>query len=125
MRRKTISMAQLAKNTEDIARDIDSSRGVYRIKRQGRPDILLMHEEYFEGWLVVAELSGNPEVRRQLEQSRRDANADRGRNLDEIEKELGLDRKAPTRRRGSVPRSTRASGAKGIRSAPRSRRRSA
>jgi PHD/YefM family antitoxin component YafN of YafNO toxin-antitoxin module len=124
-RRKTISMAQLAKNTETIVRDIDSSGAVYRIKRPGRPRVLMMTEEYFEGWLVVAELSGNPEVREQLEQSRRDAAAGRGRTLDEIEKELGLDRPASTSRSRAASRTTRASRAKSERGHSSARRRSA
>jgi hypothetical protein len=124
-RRKTISTAQLAKNTETIVRDIDLSGAVYRIKRPGRPRVLMMTEEYFEGWLVVAELSGNPDVRAQLEQSRRDSAAGLGRTLDEIEKELGLDRQAPARRRGAASRSARTGRTKGTRSASRARGRAA
>ena len=125
MRRKAISLTQLAKNPEVVARDIDTSGAIYRIKCPGQRMMVLMHEEAFEGWLVVAELSGNPDVQAQLEQSRRDSAAGLGRTLDEIEKERGLDRQAATRRIGAASRSTSPGRAKGTRRSPRSRRRAA
>jgi antitoxin YefM len=125
MDRKTISMARLAKDPETIARDIETSGAIYCIKRRGRPPMLLMNEEYFEGWRVVIELMQQPGWREELEQSRRDFAEGRFRSLDEIEKEFGLDRPTPTRRRGTAARSTRTSRAKGPQRTARARSRSA
>jgi len=122
MDRKTISMARLAKNPEAIARDIDSSGAVYTIKRPGRPPMLLMQEEYFEGWLVAIELMQNPKWREELEQSKRDFAEGRFRTLDEIEKELGLDRPAPTRRRSGAASTSRARQPKSAQRTSRARR---
>ena len=123
--RKTISLAQLAKNPERIARDIDSCGAVYHVKRPGRRDMLLMDEEYFEGWLVAIELMQRPNWREELEQSRRDAEAGRGRDLEEVVKELGLDRPAQQRRRRPAARTARTRSAKDSRRTPRGRGRSA
>jgi PHD/YefM family antitoxin component YafN of YafNO toxin-antitoxin module len=123
--RKTISLAQLAKDPERIARDIDSSGAVYYVKRPGHRPMLLMDEEYFEGWRVVIELMQQPNWREELEQSRRDFAAGRYRDLEEVVKELGLDRPAQPRRRRSAPRASGARTAKGARRASRARGRSA
>jgi PHD/YefM family antitoxin component YafN of YafNO toxin-antitoxin module len=123
--RKTISLTQLAKDAERIARDIDSSGAVYHVKRPGHRDMLLMDEEYFEGWRVVFELMQRPSWREELEQSRRDFAAGRHRELDEVAKELGLDRPAQPRRRSTAPRAAAASRTKSTRRTSRSRGRTA
>lgn len=125
MDRKTITMARLAKNPESIARAIDSSGAVYTIKRPGRATMLMMDEEYFESWLAVIDLMKNPKWREELEQSKRDFAEGRYRTLDEIEKELDLDRPAPTRRRAAAASSTRSGRSKGAQRASRARRRAA
>ena len=125
MQRKTISMARLAKDPDRIARDIDSSGAIYSIKRRGERTMLLMNEDYFEGWLSVIELMKQPNWREELEQSRQDFAAGRGRDLEEVVREIGLDRRAQPRRRSAAPRSSRAGGKANPRRASRSRGRAA
>ena len=45
---KTISMSQLAKNAERIANDVETANTVYRIKRPGRPTMLLVSDAYMK-----------------------------------------------------------------------------
>lgn len=123
--RKTISMSKFAKNPESVARDIDASGAVYSIQRRGRPAVLMMDEEYYEGWRIVIEMMQRPDWREELEEWRRDAAEGRGRDLEEIAKELGLDRPAESTRRGAPRRAPSASRSKGVPSASRTRRRSA
>lgn len=125
MDRKTISLARLTKDADRIVRDIDSSGTVYSIKRPGGRTMLLMDEEYFDGWRTVAELMQRPNWREELVESRSAFAAGRFRTLDEIERELGLDRPAHSRSRGAAPRTRRTGATKGARRTSRARSRSA
>jgi PHD/YefM family antitoxin component YafN of YafNO toxin-antitoxin module len=125
MRRKTISMAQLAKNPENVARDIDSSGAVYCITRRGRTAMVMMDEDAFETWQLQLELARNPKLRAQIDRSRRDFAEGRYRSLDDIEKDMGLDRPAQPRRRSSASGAPTTSRTKGPARASRSRRRAA
>ena len=126
MDRKMISMARLAKDPEKVARDIDSSGAVYCITRPGgRTAMMMMDEDSFETLQLQLELARNPALREQIDQSRRDFAEGRYRTLDEIEKELGLDRPAQPRRRSAGARTATARGAKGNARTSRARNRSA
>ncbi|HEX5060605.1 MAG TPA: hypothetical protein VFV99_14655 [Kofleriaceae bacterium] len=104
--RKTISLAQLAKNPEKIAKDIEASGSTYRIRRPGRKAMLLVGQDYFDSWVASLEfIQRHPNWREELKQSELDYKAGLCRPLDEILEELGLDeRPANTRRRGAAPR---------------------
>src|SRR5262245_33823909 len=99
---KTISMAQLAKNTEQIAKDIETSGTLYRIKRPGRKTMLLMDKEYFDGWVATLEfMQDHPNWRAEIEQGRREYEAGLFIPYEQVRKELGLvepARKAKRRR---------------------------
>lgn len=102
--RKNISLADFTKNAARIADDIDASGTVYCIKRRGKPGIMRMDASHYE----AMQQWHNAHWRERLAQSQRDFAAGRGRDLEEIAKELGLDRPAQPRRRGAAPRTTRA-----------------
>jgi hypothetical protein len=73
---KTISMAQLAKNTEEIAQDIESSGTVYRIKRPGRKRLFLIDDHYLERLTATIEFKlRHPNWKQELEKSRREYEA--------------------------------------------------
>lgn len=121
--RKTISMAELAKNPESVAQDIDASGAVYCIKRPGKPRMLLMDAEYFEGQQAIMRLMQDPHWGPRLQQAQRDFEAGRGITLDELEAELDRDRPAQSRRRGSASGDASSSRTKSSPRAARSRRR--
>jgi hypothetical protein len=54
--------------------------------------------------MAARALMSRPNWREELEQSRRDAAAGRGRPLEVVLKELGLDRPAQRKRRSAAPR---------------------
>ena len=104
---KTISMAQLAKNTAEIAKDIEASGAVYRIKQRGGKTMLLMDKDYFESWVETVEfMQEHPNWRAELEQGERDYAAGLCIPYDQLRKELGLDRAARHAKRGRATRST-------------------
>ena len=124
--RKPISVARLSRDTVKIMDEISSKGAVYYVTRPGgHSAVLLINEDQFETLRLQLEIERNPVLRKQLEQSQRDFEEGRYRTLDEIEKELGLDRPAPSRRRGAAKRSSRTRQPKGTQRASRSRGRAA
>lgn len=113
--RKTISMSELAKNAERIAKDIDASGAIYHVKRPGTRGMLLMDAEYFEGWRAAIEMMQRPNWQEEWQQARRELARGEGRRLDEVARELGLDRPAQPRRRKPAAGAPRTGRAKSLR----------
>jgi hypothetical protein len=104
MEKKTISMAQLAKNAERIADDIEAAGTIYRIQRPGRRAMLLIDHQLFESRLATLDfMRRHPNWEEELEESRRQYEAGLFIPYDQIRKELGLDESGrKTRRRRSA-----------------------
>jgi PHD/YefM family antitoxin component YafN of YafNO toxin-antitoxin module len=107
---RIISVTDLVRNVARIAKEVEDEGTVYRITRGGRGSMVLVDNEYFEGWMAAIDEMRRPDWREALTEGRRDAAAGRGRSLDAIAKELGLEgspqpksrapaRRAPTPRR--------------------------
>jgi hypothetical protein len=107
---KTISMADLAKNAERIAKDIETAGTVYRIRRPGHRPMLLMDQEQLECRIATIEfMARHPNWEQELEEGRREYREGKCVPLDVVIKELGLDdvpRKA--KRAKTVPRTSSA-----------------
>jgi PHD/YefM family antitoxin component YafN of YafNO toxin-antitoxin module len=123
--RRNISLAELAKNAERIADDIDASGAVYCVKRRGKAGIMLIDADHYEGWRADIQRMLDAHWRERLAQAERDFAAGRGRDLAEVARELGLDRPAQPRRRGATTKSARASSPKTHARASRARDRAA
>jgi PHD/YefM family antitoxin component YafN of YafNO toxin-antitoxin module len=116
MEKKTISMAQLAKNAEQIASDIEASGALYRIKRPGGKTMLLMDKAYFDSWVATLEfMQDHPNWRAELDQAERDYRAGLFIPYEQVRKELGLDRRARAPKRGRSARGTSGGRPKGRR----------
>ena len=107
---RIISVTDLARNAAAIAREVAAGGTVYRITRGGRGAMVLVSEEYFDGWMAAIEEMQRPDWREVLDETRRDVAAGRVRSLDSIAKEKGLE--------GSA----RGSGRQPARREPRTRR---
>lgn len=119
--RKTISMAELAKHAERIADDINASGTIYCIERRGKAGVMLMDANYYEGWRVAIELMQRASWREEWAEARLAAERGEGRKLEEVAKELGLDRSDRSRRRRPASRASTPRSAKGSRRASRAR----
>lgn len=87
---KTISIAQLAKNPERVADDIETGT-VYRIKHPGRRAMILLDHEVFESRLATLEfMQRHPNWRRELAEARRQYDAGLYVPYEQVRKELGL-----------------------------------
>lgn len=89
---RVISLTDLVRNAARIAKDVETKGTVYRITRGGRGSMVLVDNEYFDGWMAAIDEMRRPGWREALTEARHDAQAGRGRDLEVIAKELALDR---------------------------------
>jgi PHD/YefM family antitoxin component YafN of YafNO toxin-antitoxin module len=87
---KIISVTDLIRNAARITDDVETNATVYRITRGGRGSVVLVNEQYFEGWMHALDEMRRPDFKQVFDETTADIEAGRGRTLDEIEKELGL-----------------------------------
>jgi PHD/YefM family antitoxin component YafN of YafNO toxin-antitoxin module len=107
---KIISVTDLVRNAARIAEDIAAAGTIYRITRGGRGSMVLVDEEYFDGWMAALEEMRRPDWQQVWAETSRDIAARRGRSLDVIAKELGVEgsshakSRAPARRAAGARR---------------------
>jgi hypothetical protein len=118
---KTISMAQLAKNAEVIAKDIETSGTLYRIKRPGRRRLLLVDDQYFERLAATHEfMLRHPNWKQELAQAEREYAAGLYIPLEQVLEERGLAEVAgKAKRKGATRRAPGNRGSRGVRHALR------
>jgi PHD/YefM family antitoxin component YafN of YafNO toxin-antitoxin module len=88
---RSASLTDLVRNAAAIAREISTEGTVYRITCGGRGAMILVDEEYFDGWMAAIEEMQRPDWREVLAETKRDVAAGRDRTLDSIVKEKGLE----------------------------------
>jgi PHD/YefM family antitoxin component YafN of YafNO toxin-antitoxin module len=110
---KIISATDLVRNMSRVAEDVQTSGTVYRITRGGRGSMVLVDEEYFEGWLAALDEMRRADWRSVRDETSRDIDAGRGRSLDDVAGELALEDPPDKTGRGAAPRAARARRAKG------------
>src|SRR4051812_32922736 len=104
---KIISVTDLVRNAASIAREVEAEGTVYRITRGGRGSMVLVDEEYFNGWIAALYEMRRPDWREVHDRTIRDIAGGRGRRLDAVAKELGLEGGSPSGRRKSARRVAR------------------
>ena len=58
---KIISVTDLVRNAAAIAREVAAEGTVYRITRGGRGAMVLVDQEYFDGWMAAIEEMQRPD----------------------------------------------------------------
>jgi PHD/YefM family antitoxin component YafN of YafNO toxin-antitoxin module len=109
---KIISVTDLVRNAARIAKEVEAEGTVYRITRGGRGSMVLVDNEYFEGWMAAIDEMRRPDWREVLAEARRDSAAGRGRSLEVIAKELGLESSPKPKSRKPTRRTARGRGKK-------------
>lgn len=105
---RIISVTDLVRNAARIAREVETEGTIYRITRGGRGSMVLVDNEYYEGWMAAIDEMRRPDWQAVLAEGRRDAAVGRGRSLDVIAKELGLEGSSKPKGRTPARRTTRA-----------------
>jgi PHD/YefM family antitoxin component YafN of YafNO toxin-antitoxin module len=95
---RIISVTDLVRNAARIAEEIETEGTIYKITRNGRGSMVLVDHEYFDAWMHAIDEMRRPDWREVWERTTRDIAAGRGRDLEDIAKELGFDRPPHTRR---------------------------
>ena len=101
---KIISVTDLVRNVASIAEDIAVTGTIYRITRGGRGSLVLVDNDYFDGWMAALDEMRRPDWQQVWAETSRDIAARRGRSLEAVAKELGLEgpshpkSRKPTRR---------------------------
>jgi PHD/YefM family antitoxin component YafN of YafNO toxin-antitoxin module len=108
---KIISVTDFVRNATRIADEIEKDGTVYRITRGGRGSLVLVDEEYFEGWMAALDEMSRPGWKALLDTSRGEVDTGHGKDLETVAKEMKLEGKAHTHRRTAAPRA-RAKGRK-------------
>jgi PHD/YefM family antitoxin component YafN of YafNO toxin-antitoxin module len=103
---RTISVTDLVRNAARIADEVEAG-AVYRITRGGRGSMVLIDEEYFDGWMAVLDEMRRADWRQVLVETRRDAAAGRGQDLDAIAEELEVEDSSHRKSRNAASRATR------------------
>lgn len=104
---RIISVTELVRNAARIAEEVETQGTVYRITRGGRGSMVLVDNEYYEGWMAAIDEMRRPDWREVLAEGRRDSAAGRGRSLDVIAKELGLEAAPKSKSRTPARRTAR------------------
>jgi len=110
---RIISVTDLVRNAARIAKEVETEGTIYRITRGGRGSMVLVDEEYFEGWMAALDEMRRPDWREVFEETTRDIAARRGRTLDVVAKELGLEGSPHAKIRKPAKRVTRTRRKKG------------
>jgi PHD/YefM family antitoxin component YafN of YafNO toxin-antitoxin module len=101
---RIISVTDLVRNAARIAKEVETEGTVYRITRGGRGSMVLVDNEYFDAWMAAVDEMRRPDWRDVLVEGRRDAASGRGRSLDVIAKELGLEGPSKPKSRSAAGR---------------------
>jgi len=101
---RIISVIDLVRNAARIAKEVETEGTVYRITRGGRGSMVLVDHEYFDAWMAAIDEMRRPDWREVLVEGRRDAASGRGRSLEVIAKELGLEGPSEPRSRSAAGR---------------------
>ena len=114
-------MTDLVRNAARIAKEVETEGTVYRITRGGRGSMVLVDNEYYEGWMAAIDEMRRPDWREVLAEARRDSASGHGRDLDMIVKELGLEDSTEPQGRRATRRAAKTGSKKSRRATSRSR----
>jgi PHD/YefM family antitoxin component YafN of YafNO toxin-antitoxin module len=102
---KTISIAQLSRNAEEIVKSVERDGTVYQVKRPGRRAVLIMDKQQFEDRLFWLEFElRHPNWREEMDEARRLLAEGKLKTLDQFLEERGLAEAAHSRKRGGAVR---------------------
>jgi hypothetical protein len=120
---RVISLSELVRNADKIAEDLGTQQTVYRVRSAHGRGMVLLDEDYYEGWIAAIELMQQPDWKETLEQGQRDIAEGRTIPLEKVLRDLGLD-SPHTKGRTATRGTARARSTKGRQSVARGGKRS-
>lgn len=84
----TISVRELRPKLSDVMNRIHQKFDRYIITRRGKPEVVMMSIEDYEGLLETLEIESDPELMKRLKEAEADYKAGKGVSLEKIHEEL-------------------------------------
>jgi PHD/YefM family antitoxin component YafN of YafNO toxin-antitoxin module len=102
---KTISMSELTKHAERIAKDIETTGTIYRIKRPGKTKLMLISAQDLQRWQETVEfLAQHPNLQQELAEGDREYRAGEFVPFEDVLRELGVETHASKARSSKTAR---------------------
>jgi len=87
---KTISVRELRSQLSEVIDNIHKKFDRYVITRRGKPEVIMMSIDDYEGLLETLEIESDPELMKRLKQAEEDVRNGKTKGLEAIHKELGI-----------------------------------
>ena len=86
----TISVRELRPQLSKVIDNIHKKFDRYVITRRGKPEVIMMSMDDYEGLLETLEIESDPELMADIRQAQKDMKNGKGKSLEQIHKELGI-----------------------------------
>ena len=86
----TISIRELRPKLSKVIDNIHKKFDRYVITRRGKPEVVMMSIDDYEGLLETLEIESDPELMKRLKKAEEDMKKGKGKSLEQIHKELGI-----------------------------------
>jgi len=86
----TISVRELRPKLSKVIDNIHKKFDRYVITRRGKPEVVMMSIDDYEGLLETLEIESDPELMKRLKKAEGDFKKGKWKSLEDIHKELGI-----------------------------------
>ena len=86
----TISVRELRPKLSKVIDNINKKFDRYVITRRGKPEIVMMSLDDYEGLLETLEIQSDPELMADIREAQEEMKKGKGKSLEQIHKELGI-----------------------------------
>lgn len=86
----TISVRELRPNLSKVIDNIHKKFDRYVITRRGKPQVIMMSMDDYEGLLETLDIESDPDLMKRLKNAEEDMRNGKGKSLEQIHKELGI-----------------------------------
>ena len=86
----TISVRELRPTLSKVIDNIHKKFDRYVITKRGKPEVVMMSIDDYEGLLETLEIESDPELMKRLKKAEEDMKKGKGKSLEQIHKELGI-----------------------------------
>ena len=86
----TISVRELRPKLSKVIDDIHKKFDRYVITRRGKPEVVMMSIDDYEGLLETLEIESDPQLMADIRKAGQEMKEGKGKTLEQIHKELGI-----------------------------------
>ncbi len=87
---KTISIRELRPNLSKVVDSIHKKFDRYVITKRGKPEVMMMSVDDYEGWIETLDIMSDPVLVKQIKKAEQDIKKGKVKSLEQIHKELGI-----------------------------------